>query len=124
MSVSSIEKQYKKLMTHHIAKVQVCPEQRAALFLDFLENCDEYYDDLCDTLYRVSVGEVCAPLWMSHSGEVYAASQPKAIRDVFLMNGKDLPPFNGDLWVHFDYIFSRIYSASQAEPTLKLCAFS
>lgn len=124
MTRSNIEKQYQKFMIRHIANIQVCPEYRASLFLDFYENADTYYDNLCDTLYLASVGEVSTPLWLRHNGEVYAASRCKSVRDIFLMDARDLPAFNGDLLEHFDYVFSRIYASSCAEPSLTLCTFA
>lgn len=123
MTSSNIEKQYQKLMIHHISNIQVCPEFRAALFLDFHENADAYYDNLCDTLYLAAVGEITTPLWLRHNGEVYASAEQQSLRDVFLLDAGDLPAFKGDLMEHFDYAFSRIYASSCA-PDLKLCAFS
>lgn len=121
MTKSNIEKQYDKLIIHHISNIDVCPAHRAAFFLDFHQNSRTYYDELCDLLYVLSVGELFAPLWMSHSGQVYACTHPKEKHDVFLADCRELPAFTGDLVEHLDYVFSRIYSQSGSTQTPQLC---
>lgn len=110
MTKSNIEKQYQKLVIHYISHLEICPEQRAALFLDFHENSSQYYDDLCDILYCASTDDTPVPIWLDPCGEVYLSAHRRNASHTFLMDSKDLPHFKGDLLEHFDYVFTRIYA--------------
>lgn len=124
MSESNIESQYKKLIIHHISNINVCSEQRSALFLDFFQNSETYYDDLCDLLYCISSQNILAPIWMSHSGEVYSSTHRRSSNDIFIMDSYELPAFNGDLFNQFEYTFSKIYFLTNKAQMLRSCLFS
>ncbi len=112
MKKTSLETQFEKLMIYHICSLDVSPQERAKIFIDFHENADEYYDNLCDILYAVSTRAVRAPLWMTHSGEFYASTHKKNKKDVFLLPSSDIPDFIGDLVDQLELIFLYIYRAS------------
>ena len=120
----NLEKQYKKLIIRHIAEIQACPERRAALFLDFHENGDDYYDRLCDLLFSVSTGETRTLLWLNPCGEIYSGLKQKAAHHIFLLDTKDLPAFNGDLLEALDCVFTRIYSLTTSNNRRHLCKAS
>lgn len=121
MTKSNIEKQYEKLIARHISSLDVCPDRRASLFLDFHRNSRTYYEELCDLLYVLSTGELFAPLWLNHSGLVYASTHPSGDHDIFLADFRELPAFCGDLVDHLDYVFSKIYSLSDSGQALPFC---
>lgn len=110
MTKSTIEKQYTKLMIHYISNLELCPDQRAALFLDFHENARSYYEELCHVLYRASTEDVSMPIWLNPNGEVYVSANRRNTMHTFLMDCADLPDFNGDIVEHFDHVFTKIYA--------------
>ena len=110
MTKSTTEKQYAKLMIHYISNLELCPDQRAALFLDFHENSRDYYDSLCDLLYEASTSDFSMPLWLNSNGEVYASASRRNATHTFLMDSQELPNFNGDIMEHFDHVFTKIYA--------------
>lgn len=112
MKKTTLESQFEKLLIHHICSLNISPTERAQLFIDFHENADEYYANLCDILYAVSTHAVRAPIWMAHSGEVYASTHKKNKTDIFLLPSSDVPDFLGDLVDQLELIFLCIYRAS------------
>lgn len=113
MAKSSMEKQYEKLIVRHISNMDIDADQRAFLFLDFFNNSEVYYENLCTYLYEMSIGELEAPIWMKPNGDVYACSHCKNKYDSYLLHSYELPVFNGDLQEHLEIIFTRIYSLSK-----------
>lgn len=123
MEKTNIEKQYEKLIIQHIANINICPERRALLFYDFFQNSETYYEDLCDTLYCVSSGQLSGSLWMSQSGEIYASTHARSSEHSFLTDSSSLPLFQGDLLEHLEYIFIKIYSLVNRQSS-RFCRFS
>lgn len=122
MKKTSLETQFEKLMIYHISSLDVSPQERAEIFVDFHENAGEYYDNLCDILYAVSTHAVRAPIWMTHSGEFYASTHKKSKKDIFLLPSSEIPDFLGDLVDQLELIFLYIYRASSQN--FKKCSYN
>ena len=112
MEKTLLQTQFEKLMINHICTLDISSQERAQIFLDFHENADGYYENLCDLLYAVSTHAVRAPIWMNHSGEIYASTHKKNKNDIFLLPSSDIPDFEGDIVVQMELIFLYIYRAS------------
>lgn len=112
MEKTSLETQFDRLMINHICSLNISPHSRAQILFDFHENSSAYYENLCDILFSVSTHAVRAPIWMNHSGEIYASTHKKNKNDIFLLSSSEVPDFEGDIVVQIEYIFLCIYRIS------------
>jgi len=110
MMKSNLEKQYEKLMIRHISYSTLGPESRCSAFMDFYNNSDAYYENLCEMLYNVSINDEAQSIWMTTSGRVYTGNIIQNINDSFIFNSDALPPFDDDLIEQLDVIFAKIYA--------------
>ena len=94
---SMYERNYEKLIISSIAERECESCERADLFLDFYTNSSEYYEELCDALFRLSSGEKRGTLFMSLSGKPYISDTKANKSDKVLFCDAEIPEFNSDL---------------------------
>lgn len=92
-----LEKQYERAVISNICRLSITSEERAALMVDFHENSETYYDNLCDALLAVSTGQNTVPIWISQNGDCYASLRTKDPHDRVLIFPDLVPDFCVDL---------------------------
>ena len=121
LAKSNVEKQYEKLIIYRIAQLDTTPSHRAMLFLDFHRNGRDYYEELCDLVYSASCGGPRTAIWLSPNGHIYGREEQKTNADIRLLEGTDIPPFQGDILEQLDIVFAELYQLIKNTSNTSYC---
>jgi len=109
---SMFELRFEKEVIYSISERECCVQCRAELFQEFYKNGSIYYEDLCDALYSLAIGEQSGSLYITPAGKPYISYVQKGIEDTELFPVQDLPGFTGDLHPQLCF-FMRHFSDSK-----------
>lgn len=93
-------KQYEERVVHYISNLDIAPQTRAIFYLDFLNNSEEYFDELCTLIYGFSSNILPRQgkyIWLTPSGAPYISSVKRKSFDQNLVGVADIAPFDGDI---------------------------
>ncbi len=65
--------------------------------LDFHNNSEMYYDNLCDALLAISTHQNIAPIWISPNGNCRSSLRIENPNDRILLYSDEVPDFDFDL---------------------------
>ena len=92
-----LEQQYDKTIISRICLSELPSEDRVSLLIDFHNNSESYYDNLCAALLAVSTGQDNKPIWITPSGDCYLSLRTKSPKDRVLLYPDEVPEFEIDL---------------------------
>ena len=92
-----LEQQYERSVITKICSANITLQERVELLVDFHDNSETYYDNLCDALLAVSTNQNMAPIWITKAGNCYLSLRTKNPDDRVLLYPDEVPLFDIDL---------------------------
>ena len=105
---TSYEKHFEYVVIKKICKEMNNPEQQIENIFRFHCNCDVYYDNLCDSIFAVSTGQIEKPIWLTPCGDSYLSYEARSKADRVLLFPNEVPSFKVDLVEQLELALQKI----------------
>ena len=101
------ELHFEKQMILSISEKVCTAQRRADLFYEFYKNGSIYYEELCDALYMLSIGEERGFLFLTPAGKPYVSYREHSPEDKKLFSHEEIPAFRSDLYDQLFFFMQR-----------------
>lgn len=102
------EKHFEYVVIKKICKEMSNLEHQVENILRFHCNCDNYYDNLCDSIFAISTGQIVKPLWFTPYGDSYLSYEARSKADRVLLFPNEVPSFKVDLVEQLELALQKI----------------
>lgn len=94
---TNLQHLYERAIITRLCKADSTDLERIEMMIDFHNNSESYYDNLCDALLAVSTHQNPIPIWITKNGDFYLSLRAQKTSDRVLLYPDEVPTFTIDL---------------------------